>query len=709
VETASQSFRDAEGREYICLLAHDISERRMTEQALEFLAQCGPDQFGANFFRSLTRFLARTLNMDSVCIGRLTPDGRSARSLALLLDGEDRPEQCYVLEGSPCEDTLAKAAHCVPRGAMDRYPRTAFLREQGIQCYVGATVWDHQGQPMGIIGVMGRREITDSRKAESLLRVVGMRVAGEMARIEAEADLRKSEGRLLESQRIAGVGGFERSLDGREGYWSDNMFRLLGLEPGQAGHGVDMFLRHVHPEDLAGFQEAAAQAIRTRTPLRIEVRIVRADGEVRHGLIQTEGIQGQDGSVQSYHGTLLDITERKAVEEALRQAKDQALAATRAKNEFLANMSHEIRTPMNGVHGMLQLLADTPLSPIQTEFVDTASLALTNLLDLINDILDFSKIEAGKLDIVEREFILSDVCRSLSNLFRGQLQRKGLTLSFRIDPEVPPRVVGDPGRLRQILFNLVGNAVKFTDSGGVEVAIRAGEGGAPERMPLHFQVTDTGVGIPRDQIPLLFSPFTQADGSLTRRYQGTGLGLSIVKRLAELMGGEADIESGPGQGTTVRFHILVRIAAGGDEPPATGDPNGQAASAARPSLGLRVLLVEDEPINRRVALGLLEKLGCAAGCAANGREALALLEHEPFDLVLMDVQMPVMDGITATRLIRQTQTPGRKRLPILAMTAHAMRGDRERCLEAGMDAYVSKPLNLAELRAALEALDASRA
>jgi PAS domain S-box-containing protein len=701
--------RDASGRPVETVGSWtDITTHKRMEEALRAISEGVSARTGEAFFHSLAHHLTGALGMDYCHVGELLAGRERIRTIAVVADGARRENFEYALANTPCATVVGQQACIYPRGVQERFPQDRALAERGIQGYLGIPLNDSKGQPLGLLVVMSRTPILDQELAETMLRIFAAR---------AQAEL-----------------------------------------------------------------------------------------------------------------------ERRQLDQALVVARDEALRAAQAKGEFLANMSHEIRTPMNGVLGMLELLQASRLSDEQREFATTARNAAEALLGIINDILDISKIEAGKLELERLDLDVRAVVEDVCFILGGRAEDQGLELACFVPLNIP-RVKGDPTRLRQVLINLVGNAIKFTQRG--EVVVRAeveSEGAAT--VKLRIEVKDTGIGMSPEVQARLFTPFTQADGSTTRRFGGTGLGLSICKNLAEMMGGAIGVNSVQGQGSTFWFTVgLEKISAAGLEPMernrlrdlrvlivddnatsrkilehytqatgmrATTAENGERAleflhAAARlgqpfdialldlqmpgmdglelaqtmgrdPALrniprimlssigqidagrlaaagiqasltkpvrhaplldalakvvgqiphvpqpsgestrewqtfpGRRVLLVEDNPLNKKLALLVLQRFEIDVTVAHHGREALAAIGRDSFDLVLMDCQMPEMDGFEATRAIRKWENGNgnpASRLPIIAMTANAMEGDRERCLAAGMDDYLTKPFTQTHLQAML--------
>ena len=512
-------------------------------------------------------------------------------------------------------------------------------------------------------------------------------------REEVRRELQANEARLR--NLIANLPGCIYRLS-HDGIWSaqilsGSVYELTGYEPGEFLSGQRSFNAIVAPDDLPRRNQAILHACRNGTPFALEYRIHCRDGRVRWVVDRGQGIYADDGALLSIDGVILDNTTQHEAQEAQRLAREAAEAANEAKSRFLANVSHEIRTPLNGILGMTELVLGGELPDAEREALGLVKNSADSLLVIINDLLDFSRIEHGQFAIEHLDFSLQDLLKQTLAPLAIKATGKGLQLHSSIDTRLPATFSSDPMRLRQILVNLVGNAIKFTPHGRIDINIHRTDEGR-----IRFSIRDTGIGIEPERQQAIFDPFTQADISTTRLYGGTGLGLSISSQLVTRLGGKLCVESQPGQGSHFHFDLpLATESINTSRPiqqlPDTNLPHHQAERAQTGSLN--ILLAEDNPINQKVAVHFLALGGHRVVTAHNGHEVEKCLAQETFDLVLMDIQMPLMDGLQCTHRIRASETSQSRHMPIIALTAHASASERDNCLANGMDGFISKPFS----------------
>jgi PAS domain S-box-containing protein len=793
-----------QGRSAALVVTQDVSERTANESDLRESEQC----YRLLFERNHAAVFLTTLD------GRLLDCNEAAVNLL----GYDHADEVLALR---LPDVYYSPA--------DRNSLLERVRMQGTATDLEVMLRRKDGNPVWIIGNM-----TLVGEVGGIPNVIQSTVIDITDRKRAEEALRSSEARLRSLVGSTDDMVFEFDREGAYlNVWTSDETLLLRPSSELVGRrSADFFDSALNERFLAALNRVLATG-RTED---IEYALDLTTGK-RWFQGRLSPIPAADGTFKTVCVLARDITARKRAEQELQKAKEAAETASQAKSEFLANMSHEIRTPMNGIIGMTELTLDTELSPTQREYLSMVQSSAGSLLTLLNDILDFSKIEARKLDLEHIEFNLHETVEASVKTMSLRAQQKGVELACEFQPGLPDTVLGDPSRLRQVLMNLMGNAIKFTDSGIVAVKIET-TSASGERSLLHFSVSDTGIGIPKEKQQLIFHAFTQADSSLTRKFGGTGLGLAISSQLVQLMGGRIWVESEVGKGSTFHFTVRLEVAAKSSEPASGRRPpledlrvlvveqdttsqcsftrmlrawgahpdvvqnassalgslkessNGERAynlvllggvpemdtltlarqikrdlqladvpiivvppagrrgdaalcrdigvaayisppfsdgelleailrmtgsSPARGTLvtrhslrdeasGLRILVAEDNRLNQVLMIRLLEKQGHVVAVANNGREALAVLEKERVDVILMDVQMPEMDGLETTQAIRSNERDSGEHVPIIALTAHALKGDHERCLAAGMDAYLAKPIKSSELTDLLKRL-----
>jgi len=540
------------------------------------------------------------------------------------------------------------------------------------------------GSLLGVLNLYVPAECERSAVDEHFLQVVATTLAAIIERKQAEEMLQKLSIAVEQSPVTVVI----TDLDGCIEYVNPMFCAKTGYSFEEVLGQTPRILKSGHTSDAE--YEVLWRTLQAGRIWRGEFLNRKKNGDQYWESASISPIRRKTGEISHYIAVKEDVTERKKIENELREATETAEQANQAKSEFLAKMSHEIRTPMNAIIGMSKLALETDLDAVQENYISKVHGAAESLLGIIDDILDFSKIEADRLDIESVDFRLQSVFDHISNLIELKAAEKGLDLKIDIAPDVPQVLKGDPLRLGQILLNLANNAVKFTPRGHITLGVEMSQR-QDDRVMLHFLVCDTGIGMAPEQQSELFQPFSQADSSTSRRYGGTGLGLAICKKLVEMMGGKIWVESEQGKGSCFRFNIRLAV---GDAERLRQEAADRGDAAAKLA-GAKILLVEDNVLNMELTTALLDQRGLLVTPAWNGSEALQILQQESFDCVLMDIQMPVMDGYTATREIRKQ--PRFADLPIIAITADVMTGDREKAQAAGMNGFIGKPLDLDEM------------
>ncbi len=516
----------------------------------------------------------------------------------------------------------------------------------------------------------------------------------EKQKLATEQALKDSEARLKEAQKIAKIGSWEYHFATDKVYWSEEMYQIFEVNPKTFNPASEHVTTLYHPDDRHLIREGVDRAMAGEV-FNLDLRILLPGNRIKYVNLNAYFHSDKNGNHEKFGGTVQDINDRKQVEQELIAAKKLAEESGKVKERFLANMSHEIRTPMNAIIGFANLLQKEKdsFTSEQGKYIDIIHNAGENLLVIINDILDYSKIESGKFKLENTVFALMDVVDNVISMFKPKAWEKGIHLLYKLEGDVPSHLIGDSVRLNQVLVNLISNSLKFTNKGFIKLTIRAIEQ-SRNNTTLSFIVEDTGIGIPKNKLKTIFQSFTQATTDTTRKYGGTGLGLTIVKKIIDIQKGDISVESEPGIGTTITVNLPFGKSSSHKKPNAS-PPDANVVKNYPKEVS--VLMAEDNEMNKELARFVFRDIGWKLDIADNGKIALEKLRSGTYDVVLMDIQMPIMDGLTATRIIREELDPPLSQIPIIAITAHALASEIKKCMDAGINDYISKPFKVPDL------------
>ncbi|MDT4330918.1 PAS domain-containing protein [Methylomonas sp. MED-D] len=670
-------------------LVTDVTQQRQQSSAIRNIITSSAQHAGGSMLDNLALLALETLGADYALIAEQWELGR-ARSLSLCAKGQIVENLELDPRDFPSPDLQNGTRCCYTQAVADRFPKSEWLRDRGIVGYLAIPLLDNQQHGFGFVAVAYCRPIPDVNPASDILTLFAVQISAELERSRAIAALKDQKQRLMDAQALSHIGDWCWHLQDQHFSWSDEMYRITGTgKTGFIPNYANLCEQLVHPDDLNLFKTAMEHP-EAENGIDFRHRIVLGDGQIRHVHQRGKPILAPDGRCIAIQGTMQDITDRLQTEQRLLEAKHQAEQATKVKSEFLANMSHEIRTPMNAIIGLVELCLNSAVTAKQRDYLERVETAARSLMTIIDDILDFSKMEAGKMHLESLPFLLEEMLDQVFSTMSELSARKGVDLIRPNLQGASYAVIGDPQRLRQIFINLIGNAIKFTDFGEVRVTLTE-ISRSTQHVCLQFSIVDTGIGMSQELQSKLFQAFSQGDSSVTRHYGGTGLGLIISKQLVEQMGGSISVSSQENLGSTFTFTVnlgvtnlaSIRLAQHQQQNPVD-------TSKLQYIRGARILLVEDNEVNRIVAIELLEQAHLCVDIAEHGEIALAKLRGQSYDCVLMDIQMPVLDGYETTRQLRKLS--GCQTLPVIAMTANAMSDDRNKCLQADMDDFISKPI-----------------